>query len=286
MEAANQYHLSMPDERFFHQVFTMGKEGSTEMVGSGFMRKPEVRFDHIDFDAPNYSLCYLIQGKGKYHFQGKVYDLKPGSIFQRIPGYRHSTEVTESPPWVEYFIEIGPKVLDALITMGLIQLDHPCAYIGLSKKWLHDFSSIMSIMQNRGEPSAEEVLGRAFQLIVDLLSISKLTYNTAELDMINQARMSLSNNLEQRLNIKTLCSNKGWNYDKLRKLFKRITGLSPAQYRIRRRMDEACHLIQATPEKSLQDFADALGYPTVYEFSSQFKQHIGQPPGSYRKHWR
>ncbi len=66
-----------------------------------------------------------------------------------------------------------------------------------------------------------------------------------------------------------------------RSVFRRQTGLSPAEYRIALRMQYACDLL-STSGRSILDIAAACGYPDVLYFTRLFKQKIGMPPGEYR----
>ena len=89
-------------------------------------------------------------------------------------------------------------------------------------------------------------------------------------------------NLQSRIDLKELCRENGWGYEKFRKIFKQSTGVSPAQYRLRRRLDQAKTLLLSDRDMPLSEIAIRLGYTNVYEFSAQFKKSTGQPPGKFR----
>lgn len=50
----------------------------------------------------------------------------------------------------------------------------------------------------------------------------------------------------------------------------------------RRRMEEACLLLQTT-DKTVEEVAGLLGYQSRSKFSQAFKSAIGESPGDYRK---
>ena len=63
---------------------------------------------------------------------------------------------------------------------------------------------------------------------------------------------------------------------------RRLTGLSPTEYRTRMRMDTAMQLLRTT-DKTLQEISDSLGYANPFYFSRVFRTHFGIPPGQARK---
>ncbi|WP_302488853.1 AraC family transcriptional regulator [uncultured Mitsuokella sp.] len=66
--------------------------------------------------------------------------------------------------------------------------------------------------------------------------------------------------------------------------FKDLTGSSPMQYIIRRRIDEAQTLLLTT-NMTITDIAMQCGYNNSNYFQSVFSNIVGMPPGKYRKTW-
>ncbi len=67
--------------------------------------------------------------------------------------------------------------------------------------------------------------------------------------------------------------------------FKDLTGDSPMQYIIKRRMDAAQNLLLTT-NYSITDIAMRCGYNNSNYFQSVFNNLVGMPPGKYRKAWK
>lgn len=66
--------------------------------------------------------------------------------------------------------------------------------------------------------------------------------------------------------------------------FKDLTGSSPMQYIIHRRIDEAQTLLLTT-NMTITDIAMQCGYNNSNYFQSVFSNIVGMPPGKYRKTW-
>lgn len=65
-------------------------------------------------------------------------------------------------------------------------------------------------------------------------------------------------------------------------VFKEVTGFSPIQYVIRRRMGEAQNLLISTDFSAAQ-IAVMVGYDSASHFNSIFKRVVGLPPVRYRR---
>lgn len=68
----------------------------------------------------------------------------------------------------------------------------------------------------------------------------------------------------------------------LSELFRRQLGMTPQQYLIEKRMQNAWQLLEHKA-LSVQDVADQVGYATVAAFSDRFRKHFGKAPSYLRK---
>ena len=73
----------------------------------------------------------------------------------------------------------------------------------------------------------------------------------------------------------------GMGYENFRKSFRRWTGLSPQDYRIQRRLNQADALLLHT-RLSIKEIAERLGYSDITAFSRQYRKFRRVPPSSKR----
>ncbi|MCW8128962.1 MAG: helix-turn-helix domain-containing protein [Planctomycetota bacterium] len=66
-----------------------------------------------------------------------------------------------------------------------------------------------------------------------------------------------------------------------RKLFRRVTGMSPVRFVQRRRVESACRMLRGS-EMSLREIAEVCGFADVPFFSRVFKQWTRTTPAQYR----
>jgi AraC-like DNA-binding protein len=74
----------------------------------------------------------------------------------------------------------------------------------------------------------------------------------------------------------------GLGLDHFSRRFKAATGLTPAQYRIERRVLTASRWL-ATTERKLDDIAEATGFTDRFYFTRIFKARLGVTPGEFRR---
>ena len=67
-------------------------------------------------------------------------------------------------------------------------------------------------------------------------------------------------------------------------VFKQMSGYSPVQYLLRRRIGEAQTLL-ITTELSVTRIAEMVGYDSSSYFNLQFTKNVGMPPNKYRHNY-
>ena len=90
----------------------------------------------------------------------------------------------------------------------------------------------------------------------------------------------LSQNLDEEISLEELARSLQIGYETFRKVFKKQTGVSPARYRTRKKMEQARILLEGGVP--MKEIAGLVGYGDVYAFSKQFSRFFGFPPGKYR----
>ncbi len=63
--------------------------------------------------------------------------------------------------------------------------------------------------------------------------------------------------------------------------FKRFIGTPPVEYSIRQRLQQARYLL-SDPSIPIAEIAERTGYFDIYQFSKQFKKHMGTSPRNYQ----
>ncbi len=264
---------------------TLGGAGSREVIGSGFMNKSNQAKDVTDFYSPYHTLVYIIQGKGDYlDHKGNLHPLSAGCYFHRFTFQPHTTIIDPASNWREFFLNVGPHQESSLIAMRLLNPDQPVGQSALRQEWVQTATEISLTLKQCPDEELGMQLVRILDLQQQILSYPKLERPSLDALMIRQACLELSTNMGSSVDIKDMCNQHGWGYERFRKIFRARTGISPHQYRIRKKTELAISMLLADSDLRIAELAETLGYSDIYEFSAQFKQQTGLSPSSYRKH--
>jgi AraC-like DNA-binding protein len=95
----------------------------------------------------------------------------------------------------------------------------------------------------------------------------------------------LDDNLSRNVSTEELMEVANMSCSTLNRYFKRVTGLSPIEYHLQKRISNACELIHLTG-KSIEQIAELSGFSDASYFSRQFKKVMKMSPSVYRDSWK
>ncbi len=264
---------------------TLGVAGAPSRLGAGFMHKVGA-VDFQDFDSPRYVLVAVLAGTGRYTTDdGTEYRLEPGMMFQRIPGKRQSNYIDPQSGWYECYLETGVDFAAALDQMGVIDWTIPVRPLGRPAGFadmVHDFMTGLTAASEKDLPDfAVRIAGLFRHAFAPYRSQPERIIPDHGANAVDAARLLLERNFNRPFNLKAFCRSQNCGYEFFRKKFKAIVGLSPWQYRVKRRLDAAAEML-AAGKLPVAEIAVRLGYSSPYEFSAQFKRAFGRSPKHFR----
>ncbi len=99
--------------------------------------------------------------------------------------------------------------------------------------------------------------------------------------LLQLAYDKLAQNLDKDISLTELADELQIGYESFRKKFKQEFGISPNQFRINKKMEQACILLDnGIP---IKEIARMVGYEDTFSFSKQFTKLMKVSPGRYRK---
>ncbi|MBF9014240.1 MULTISPECIES: AraC family transcriptional regulator [unclassified Oceanispirochaeta] len=260
---------------------SLGEPSRRQRIGCGFMYKGGVSVDEYESYFSSYALVYVIRGRGKYITeQGQEIPLEPGSLFQRHPGILHSTLLDPESRWLECFLDFGEDMYRALVSMRLVFPDEPLCWLPPDSGIEEEFYRIMMSLKEASERELPHYSMEILQFCASLLERSRKG-DEPGWDRVELSCRDFNRMIDKRFDLKEYCYSRGWGYESFRKVFYKKMGLSPGQYIIQIRMDEACRLLRIG-DLTVKETALRLGYKSPYEFSAQFRRYTGWSPRDYR----
>lgn len=249
------------------------------ILACGYMPKPTKEHSQFDFQIGYYSCFYVLSGNGIYHTKGgEQIPIHSGHFVQRFPGERHSTEIVPDGKWLEFFISFGRTTFEYLCSLQLLSPTEPVRSVCIDENLL--LALDRQFLQLKHAPD-EELPFLSFQLQETILRTLHHIRRDPLQETIDEACRMLSANIQLSISPEDVADALHVSYDSLRKQFKLVVGVSPAQYRIMQKMKHAKLMLLSGV--SIKETALSTGYGDTYSFTKQFTHAVGISPGRFQR---
>ncbi|MHC4917633.1 MAG: helix-turn-helix domain-containing protein, partial [Planctomycetota bacterium] len=183
--------------------------------------------------------------------------------------------------WAECFVALGRDFFDALASLGAVAPRRPVLDPGVAPSLVERFQKILEDLSALPGRELPRVLVGIHELLVDVRDLDRRGVRPdAHAAAVEEACRMLGADLAARLSVPAVAARLGVGYERFRKIFRERVGVSPGEYRIRRRLERARAMLTAG-EMSVKEVAFALGYPNAFAFSRQFAKYTGAPPSHF-----
>lgn len=219
-------------------------------------------------NTSGFSLHYVIKGCGVFSKNGESYRISAGDMFICAPGEDASYTADKNDPWDYLWISFTCSAeIDPLFSEPVVHI--PAA------------ARIFTQLASSGNESAKEwmVCGLMYQLFAMLAQFQNRP--SADKGYLSQAVSYIEDNYNQDLHISQIADILGLSRSYFCRVFKRQMGMSPQDYIVSYRLEQAEKLLTDT-NLSQKEIARRVGYPDVYAFSRMFKRRYGIAPGQFR----
>lgn len=234
---------------------------------------------HMAMDG--FAVNCVLRGSGTYREEnGRTHALTPGTLFQRLPGRRHSTIFDPASDYAELFLVLDAATAQQLFALGLIA-DAEVLPVGGSGGVIEAFCALRRELQrSESELPTRTALARVIDFLNTLYDLARHAEAGDSWDaLVHQACALLERDLDRRLEMAEVARSLGVAYPTFRRRFRDLMGISPGAYRVRRRLEQARYLLL---ECSVKQVAAELGYSDPFSFSAQFKDHFGLSPQHFQ----
>lgn len=231
-------------------------------------------------ETPQYALVYFLGGHGSYHQGQEQQRFGPGSVVQRFPGRRHQLYFDSDAHSV--FAALPAPAFRLIRQYELSTLERAVFHPGIDEMLINRFRQLALEIRRRSPLQHARIAAQILELFVDLHQRAlALADEETQQAFIEKACQLLQSDHEQALTLEAIAVECGLGYASFRKRFKQLMGLSPGQFRIQQRIEEARRLL--SQGYSINTTAEQLGYPDCYSFSKQFKKITGYPPRRFKQ---
>lgn len=235
-------------------------------------------------------ICYLAKGSQEYFVDSDTFKLYGGEIFITFPDEIHGTSAEEK---------------GTLYWMVLKRPTKNKEYLGLTYQEANElFSRLQKLPQRlfKGGPECERLLAKIIRTyfhnkgiltkmelnnllvsyLLHVLNAGEKTHIRTYSERISKIILYIEENIFETLELEKLAEICNLSISRLKHLFKEETGIPPAEYIIRKKVEKAQELIE-NQQLSIKNIAYDLGFSSPAYFSTVFKQYNGCSPSLHKK---
>ncbi|RKN64447.1 AraC family transcriptional regulator [Paenibacillus ginsengarvi] len=237
----------------------------------------------------DYHLVHLVvSGQGSFSAGGRQYELRAGDCFFIAPGELAGYESDEADPWTYRWIGFRGTDVDYRLRELGIGPDTPVVEAAGSRRLRALFSRTQEALRS-GKPGCDLQAGAYLRLffaeLADrrALAVALEGEGPAEAELnrrIGLAIRFLALQYHRPVSVEELARETGYHRAYLSRMFKKATGLSPAQYLLKLRMERAKALL--SEPLTVAQIAASVGYADPFHFSKMFKKWHGSAPTELR----
>ncbi len=233
---------------------------------------------------PHSTAVFVHEGKARWGIGDGIYVVKSGDLIFIPEGINHSADLLSPYPFCATFIHFTARVFGAQCILVLL---------GFPKKidGLESFASAASELARlsalkppgwklRCQSIVTELLLRCFHEYPQLFQPSVTLKDARALKLLCPAFQMLTSS-NGKITVSDLAKAAMCSPTHLRRLFRKVVGMSPREWLLEHRLNRAALLLQTT-DKSVQQIADACGFESLSHFTRYFKAKFGVSPSQYR----
>lgn len=237
------------------------------------------------FVRESYLIHIVYEGEGTYTIGEKNFHLEKGQAFLIYPGEETIYEADHENPWCYVWVGFqGYRSIEFVQKMGFSK-EKPI----ISVKQLEDEKEcILNMLKAKRLTTVDELLrtGELFKLFAFIMKDNEETISPANHDYpsgtyVKYAMDYMQEHMKEKIKIDELADTIGISRSHLSGSFKKELKMSPQEYLINLRMENAAYMLKnkAAP---IQVVAAECGYEDSLSFSKIFKQKYNMSPKAYR----
>lgn len=231
-----------------------------------------------------FQMVYITDGSGYFESQSiSRQKIEAGTIILLFPGERHSYSPDPQYGWSEYWIGFRGRIAERIVAAGFFTRKNALLNIGISNSLISLYRDAINLADKESIGCQQILSGIATHMLGIVAYKSKNFSNGINRteDIINDARQMMRERVHHSLRAEDIADSLGVGYSWFRQAFKRITGVSPAQY-ISRLLISRAKEILVSEYQTISETAYSLGFESVGQFSTLFRKIEGITPRQFR----
>jgi len=232
-----------------------------------------------------YQLVYITQGAGTFISESKPEkNIRTGHLFMVFPHEWHVFTPKVEVGWNAYWVGFKGDYIDNLVAAGFFTKENPVYDVGLHERLIFEFCELMDYSDLKSPTYQQYLAGSVSNILAKVYAINRDRKPKEDhvTGMVTNAKILMRENVLQNTNPEKVAESLNIGYSLFRRIFKEQTGLAPAQYHHKLRVQKAKELL-LKPTRTIKEISYMLHFESNDYFSTYFKQKTGYTPTQFRK---
>lgn len=233
----------------------------------------------------DYQLLYVASGKAHFYFDGKDREVTAGHMILFQPRQEQHYEYFAKDKPEVYWVHFTGGDVKNILRRYEIPLDNPVFYSGSSSTYAYLFKEMINELQTCRvgyQELLEMYLRQIFLLVQRSRQERKPTVSSYIQEEMEYARRYFNEHYNEPISIEEYAQSRGMSVSWFLRNFKQITTMSPMQYILSIRINNAVSLLETT-DYNITEISAIIGYDNPLYFSRIFRKQIGMSPSDFRK---
>ncbi len=233
-----------------------------------------------------YEIYYMVEGKGTYFINDKIYDIVPGDVIIVAPNTIHSTDYNNKE-YERILLEFSENMLPKYIRDRMNEIPNLYRHPGIAREVYLIIKDIEKEYKNPDAFSTDETNYLISHLIVLLLRNMDAVKVVPSRDaVISEVVAFIKENYQTNITLQQLAEMHFISPEHLSRTFKRETNFGFNEFISLVRLQRAEYFLKEHSEMSISEVAYACGFNDSNYFSDKFKRTYGISPLRYSKSFK
>ena len=237
---------------------------------------PQIKYKH-------YSAHFILEGKGTYAINGKVYELCAGQGFMITPGSSGIYTADNNDPWKYVYVSFCGADGGALVHSAGLDNENVVFDFPLDENMIKDIYAMHSAGK-KNQAKGYDVTGYFLLCMSRLVKANQKAPSKKDIadSYVRQAILYIEDHYPYNITVEDVAFHIGLDRTYLYRLFKQKVGCSPSRYMQDYRLGRAVEMLENN-ELSIFDIGMSVGFHDVSHFYKSFTAKYGMPPKKYRE---
>ena len=233
----------------------------------------------------DYQLLYVASGKTVFYFNGEPKEVTAGHMVLFQPKQEQHYEYFAVDRPEVYWVHFTGSDVKNILRHYDIPLDRYVIYSGSSATYAYLFKEMIHELQTCRtgyQELLEMYLRQIFLLIQRSREEEKPAVSSYLQEEMEHARRYFSEHYNENIHNEDFAVSRSMSVSWFLRNFKQITTMSPMQYILSIRMNNAVTLLETT-DYNVTEISAIIGYDNPLYFSRIFRKQVGMAPSDFRK---